>query len=248
MTMLLFDVGNSRCKWAWLEHHAWLHQGVIENMDAAAWPHLKTIFSSMEAPEKIVASNVAGEKMAAKLRELCSVWACPVQFIVAQPLQCGVRNLYRDPAQLGSDRWAALIGAWQHFHHACIVVNCGTATTIDALSATGEFLGGIILPGIKLMQTGLQNNTAQLVQQIGEVHDFPRNTADAILTGVIRATTGVIQHQHALLSAENNVYCIMSGGAAIDLLAYIDLQCEHVDKLVLQGLHFIAQDSLINNE
>jgi type III pantothenate kinase len=248
MTVLLFDVGNSRCKWAWLEDNSWLHQGVFDNVDAAAWQNLKTVFSAMEAPEKIIASNVAGENMAAKLRELYSVWACPVQIVVAQPLQCGVRNLYQDPAQLGSDRWAALIGAWKHFHNACIVVNCGTATTIDALSATGEFLGGIILPGIKLMQTSLLNNTAQLVQQNGKVHDFPKNTSDAILTGVIRATTGVIQHQYALLSAENNVHCIISGGAAIDLLAHIDLQCEHMDKLVLQGLHFIAQDCLVNNE
>ena len=248
MTVLLFDVGNSRCKWAWRVQHGWLHQGVIDNMDAAAWQNLKTVFVSMEVPDKIVASNVAGENMAAKLRELCSVWTRPVQFIVAQPLQCGVRNLYQNPAQLGSDRWAALIGAWQHFHQACIVVNCGTATTIDALSATGEFLGGIILPGIKLMQTSLLNNTAQLVQQNGEVHDFPKNTADAILTGVMRATTGVIQHQHALLSAESNAHCIVSGGAAVDLLAHIELPCEHMDKLVLQGLHFIAQDCLINNE
>lgn len=248
MIVLLFDVGNSRCKWAWSAHNHWLHQGVFDNVDVAAWQHLKSSFSTMGAPDKIYASNVAGEDMAAKLRELCSIWPCPVQFIVAQPRQCGVRNLYQDPAQLGSDRWAALIAAWEHLHGACIVVNCGTATTIDALSASGEFLGGIILPGIKLMQNSLVNNTAQLEQENGEVHDFPRNTADAILTGVLRATIGVIQHQRALLSAENNAHCVISGGASIELLAHMNTHCEHMDKLVLQGLHCIAQESVENNE
>lgn len=240
--MLLFDVGNSRCKWAWLSHDQWMHQGVLDNGDIIAWQHLKAFFLTKDAPEEIFVSNVAGENIARKLRELCSAWSRPVQFIVAQPWQCGVRNLYQDPAQLGSDRWAALVGAWHHLQKACIVVNCGTATTIDALSATGEFLGGIILPGIKLMQNSLLNNTAQLAQQNGTMHVFPRNTADAIYTGVLRATIGVIQHQHALLSTENNVQCVISGGAALDLLAHIDLRCEHMDKLVLQGLCVIAQD------
>ena len=240
--MLLFDVGNSRCKWAWITHEQWLHQGVFDNEDVAAWQSLKELFLTIGAPEGIFASNVAGENMATKLRDLCSVWSCPVQFVVAQPWQCGVRNLYSDPAQLGSDRWAALIGAWHHLQKACIVVNCGTATTVDALSATGEFLGGIILPGINLMQNSLLNNTAQLAQQNGGVQVFPKNTADAIYTGVLRATIGVIQHQHALSSAENKVQCVMSGGAALDVLAHIDLQCEHMDKLVLQGLYVIAQD------
>ena len=245
--MLLFDAGNSRCKWAWTERGVWLRQGVLGNTDAAAWLALKNSFAQLEAPQKILVSNVAGEEMARKVRELCAVWGCTVQIIVAQPAQCEVLNSYERPAQLGSDRWAALIAAWHHVHQACLVVNCGTATTVDALSATGEFIGGLILPGVGLMQRSLLDNTAQLEAENnglvqGELHDFPRNTKDAILSGALRATARAIQHQYNLMASQQGVRCIISGGAAGMLLPHLGLAAEQVDNLVLRGLQIIGQD------
>ena len=76
-------------------------------------------------------------------------------FIGAREKQCGVRNGYAKPAQLGSDRWAALIAAWHLVQRKCLVVDSGTATTIDTLSGQGEFVGGLILPGVELMQRSL---------------------------------------------------------------------------------------------
>ena len=245
--MLLFDAGNSRCKWAWTENGAWLRQGVLGNADDAAWLELKNSFAQLEEPKKILVSNVAGAEVARKLHDLCAVWGCTAQFIEAQPAQCGVRNAYEGPAQLGSDRWAAMIAAWHHVRQACLVVNCGTATTVDALSATGEFVGGLILPGVELMQRSLLDNTAQLDAAKngfvpGELRDFPRNTQDAILSGTMRATAGAIQHQYRLMAAQQGVQCIISGGAAGSLLPYLGLAAEQVDNLVLRGMQIIGQD------
>jgi type III pantothenate kinase len=248
MKMLLFDAGNSRCKWAWIDNGLWLQQGVIENKDEAAWQQLNKKLLKLDAPGVILASNVAGAIIAQKLHDLCAGWGCPVQFITAQTSQCGVRNLYEESSQLGSDRWAALIAAWHHVQGACLVVNCGTATTVDALSATGEFLGGVISPGIKLMQSSLQSNTAQLECKSGTLSNFPRNTADAITSGVLRATIGVIQHQYALLAAQGHTQCLVGGGAADLLLGYLDLKCEQKNSLVLQGLQIIAQDIVVIQE
>jgi type III pantothenate kinase len=246
LIMLLFDAGNSRCKWAWIDSGIWLRQGVLINTDAAAWRELKSTFAQLEAPQKILVSNVAGEAIERRLRELCNVWTCPVKVVVAQSGQCGVSNSYEQAARLGSDRWAALIAAWRHVHGACLVVNCGTATTVDALSGTGEFLGGLILPGIELMQRSLLDNTAQLGREItwknGELHDFPRNTADAIASGAMRATIGAIQHQYALLEIQRGAHCLLSGGAASSLLPHLGLAAEQVDNLVLHGMQIIGQD------
>lgn len=243
--MLLFDAGNSRCKWAWISKGVWLRQGVLANQDADAWQALKAIFAEFTAPQKILVSNVAGTEVAQNLRELCSIWTCPVEFISAQSRQCGVRNSYDTPAQMGSDRWAALVAAWHREQRACLVVNCGTATTVDALSDSGEFLGGLIFPGIELMQLSLQQNTAQLGVAFsrvdGEQRDFPRNTADAMVSGIMRASVGAIQQQYKLL-AVNGARCILSGGAADRILPHIGLAAEKVDNLVLQGMQIIGQN------
>ena len=178
--MLLLDVGNSRCKWARIESGVWTQPGVAGN---AEWQFLQRSFEQLSPPARIIISNVGGEAMAQHLRKICSMWPVQAEFVLAQKEQCGVKNSYEDPSRLGSDRWAALIAAWHRSGRACLVVNCGTATTIDALSDAGEFLGGLIIPGVTLMQQSLTHNTAQLQTEEGMVKNFPRNTADAIYSG-----------------------------------------------------------------
>lgn len=248
--MLLFDVGNSRCKWAWVENGTWLRQGELDNIDDAAWHDLKVSFTAHASPGQILLSNVADEVFESRLLSLSGIWNCPVRKIVAQAAQCGVSNAYEHPGQLGSDRWAALIAAWDRARQACLVVNCGTATTVDALSDTGKFLGGLILPGIALMQRCLLEGTSRLHRENtlvpGKLHDFPTNTADAIASGVLLATTGAIRQQHALLAEKYSVRCLVSGGAADILLPHLGLQAEQVENIVLKGMQLIGQDCQIN--
>lgn len=237
--MLLLDVGNSRCKWALVENGNWQQQGVADNAD---WDALRNTLAGLPAPRLVRISNVAGSTMAQRVQELCAGWLCTVQFARAQAEQCGVRNLYEHPQQLGSDRWLALVAAWDRVKGACLVVNFGTATTVDALSDVGEFLGGLILPGVDLMRSSLAANTAQLHMVAGELHEFPRNTADAIYTGAMRATIGAVQQQYHLLAAQRPTRCVVSGGAAAAMQPYLGLPCERVDNLVLHGLHITGQE------
>lgn len=237
--MLLLDVGNSRCKWALVQNGVWMHQGVVGNTE---WLALQHAFAALPQPSRILASNVAGEAMAQRLRAVCAVWTCSPVFVAASAAQCGVRNDYQQPERLGSDRWAALIAAWHHVQGASLVVNCGTATTIDALSTQGEFLGGLIVPGVSLMQHSLATNAAQLRAEQGTLQDFPRNTADAIHSGMLRATLGAIRHQFDLLQARcGDVRCLLGGGAAGVVLPHLDLPLERMDNLVLKGLQIIGE-------
>lgn len=239
--MLLIDAGNTRCKWASLEHGRWTHQGAMANADYLSWSR---DFADLPAPTRIIVSNVGGELMAQRLQAVCANWRVNIEFVRAQQQQCGVHNRYAIPDQLGSDRWAALIAAWHRCHQACLVVSCGTATTVDALSSAGEFMGGLILPGLNMMQQSLRLNTAQLNDAAGQLCDFPQNTSDAIYSGILRATAGAIEHQYGLLSPHRTASCILSGGAAEQVLPCLDLPVEHVDNLVLEGLKIMGEASV----
>lgn len=238
MKILLIDAGNSRVKWALAQGGLWLQQGVVENAQVST---LGATFSALPPPHKILVSNVAGEAMAQQLRTACGAWSLPIAFISALAEQCGIRNSYQPATQLGSDRWAALIGARQQERAACLVINCGTATTIDALSAQGEFLGGLILPGVDMMQRSIAG-VVQPRQPAGSWQHFPRNTADALFTGAIQATLGAIHLQFESL-AEHTARCVLSGGAAHKIQAHLKLPLIQIDNLVLHGLQIIGQQS-----
>lgn len=237
--MLLLDIGNSRCKWALVENGAWLRQGVFENGELELLP---TLIGEITPHSRVVVSNVAGDAIATKLRERLAALQCVPAFMRAEAERCGVRNGYRAPQQLGSDRWSALIAARHRASGACLVANCGTATTIDALSAQGEFLGGLILPGILLMLSSLSANTAQLADEAGALQDFPQVTADAMLSGAVRATQGAILHQFGLLQQrEGSVRCLVSGGASNRVIHGLPVPCEHDEHLVLHGLQILGE-------
>jgi type III pantothenate kinase len=228
-----------------VKNNEWLRSGVLPIEQAADLPqHLVDIYDT----KQIWVCNVAGENIAQHIRKI-SVWgSCQPRFIASRNEQCGVRNRYTIAAQLGSDRWAALIAAWHLVGQECLVVNCGTATTVDTLSKQGEFLGGLILPGVELMQHSLIVGTAQLKPSQGEYVPFPLNTADAVFSGSIQASCGAIQRQHGLLN-DSGAPIVLSGGAARTLLQpYLNKDLANVplrvvDNLVLQGLLIIAQEA-----
>ncbi|MDD4912586.1 MAG: type III pantothenate kinase [Sideroxydans sp.] len=238
--MLLVDIGNSRVKWTQVSAGVWTHSESLDNC------HIDTLaneFAKLASPSRVLVSNVAGQEMAEKVLAACVQWRCPIDFVVAKERQCGVVNSYLVPSQLGSDRWAALIAAWHVKQGACVVVNCGTATTIDALSAEGVFMGGLILPGVSMMCRSLAKGTAQLDLEPGRLQDFPCNTADAIWSGVIRATLGAVEKQIALLSVTTKqVHCLVSGGAADQVLPYLEWNATFEDNLVLRGLEVIGDE------
>lgn len=242
---LLIDAGNTRIKWALVNGEGdWLRSGMLPVGQASELPGL---FAESQDILQIWVSNVAGEEVADHIRNISVAPSSQLHFVVAQEMQCGVRNGYTNSAQLGSDRWAALIAAWHLLHGKCLVVNCGTAITIDTLSSQGEFLGGLILPGLELMQHSLAAATDQLKSvQVkpaqGKYVRFPLNTSDALFSGAIQAGCGAIQRQHALLN-DNDTPVVLSGGAAEVLRANINLPLRVVDNLVLRGLLLISQGS-----
>ena len=239
MKLLAIDCGNSRIKWGVHDGAAWLSRGVVATADA---PSLTDALQSVSQPERIIVANVAGDATREQIGEALARFQAQPQWLVSAEEQCGVRSSYANPAQLGPDRWAALIAA-RHLHGGpCAVVNAGTTTTIDALSADGIFLGGFIVPGITLMRHTLSQNTARLHLQDGAVSFFPDNTGDAISSGAVNATAGAIERMVRYIADIAGVEpaVLLSGGDAHVIAPLLSGRVEVVDNLVLEGLVVIG--------
>lgn len=242
--ILLVDVGNSRTKWVLAENNHMLTEiDVCLNQDVAS----STIASLAEVVHKVSIANVAGEAMAQTLTNVMQAVEVPVAMLQTAQEACGVRNGYDYPETLGVDRWLSLIAAYDKQKASCLVINAGTAVTIDALSVPkaanhANFMGGLIMPGVGVMLRTLANNTAQLSVGEGSVMDFPTNTQDAMHTGCLIAVIGAIQRQWQLLQAlDQQVPAILlSGGDAEMLIKHLPADLAEktiiVDNLVLRGL------------
>jgi len=246
---LLVDIGNTFVKWGRYQadsnataHASCLDSGhaLLEEITALAAQLRK-----QPAPARIVISNVAGTRVRATMLRLLEIWpdAPPPYWVIPKDEQCGVTNGYRNPAQLGSDRWAALIGARAlNGGRAVLAVCCGTATTIDLLTAQGAFVGGCIMPGVGTMLRSLHEKTAVLPDADGVYTEYPTQTVDAIVSGCQHAQAGAVERIYDLYRREHtDLLCLVSGGAAKALTPHLAIVFRYHDNLVLEGLHCISQ-------
>lgn len=269
--MLLIDAGNTRIKWAISEAVSGAMCNSLPGEDDASQPPARWLRAGMVLHayidrlenewqglpvDAILISNVAGTVIAGRLAAVCGAIAgAPVPEWFASTDECaGVRNAYRRPAQLGSDRFASAIAAQRLFPgQPVIIATCGTATTVDALTADGVFAGGMILPGLGLMASSLAGNTAHLPDVAAKMTPsalFADNTEAAIVSGCLAAQAGAIDRaMHALGEKTRNdgrngqaetLACILSGGAAAMVSPYLLSSHRLIDNLVLIGLETVA--------
>lgn len=249
---LLIDIGNTFVKWS---RHALVADAGPEASATGGGrvlldeiPDLGDEFRTQAPPHLVVVSNVAGTRVRNPLLRALEVWPAfanargPVHWIGSREEQCGVSNGYRNPAQLGTDRWAALIGARALEPEApVLVVVCGTATTIDLLSPEGRFMGGNILPGMGLMLRSLHTNTAALPDADGEYLNHPTQTVDAITSGCQHAQAGTIERLFRRHRAEyGDLKCVISGGAGRTVAPRLSIPYRYHENLVLEGLFRIS--------
>ncbi len=236
---LLIDAGNSRVKWGWHDGERWSNIAMVSLIEfAASSDHINPFSATLADPARIVISNVAGDGAHQLLINWTSIFDAEPLWLKGEPERCGVRNGYERPGQLGPDRWAALIAARALEPGPCLVVNAGTATTVDMLSAEGEFLGGLILPGIELMRFVLHEHTGRLPIQEGQFVEHPRNTIDAIETGCRHAQAGAVERMLRVMG--RGAKCLISGGGGRALMERLDVPSRYVENLVLEGLARVA--------
>lgn len=241
--LLVIDTGNSRTKWALAGDDGNLTEfEVCMNANIAA----SNLSTTAQKADSALIANVAGEAMAQQVKQLLS--PLELSFLTPSAQACGVTNGYAQTEKLGADRWAALVAAWQRTKHATVVVNAGTAITIDVLDEKGAFLGGSIMPGLRLMHESLGNNAAQLNVEEGVSQNFPNNTQDAITTGSLNAVAGAIGIMLKRLEKQCGWLpkLILSGGDANKIADALKLNLKQViimENLVLQGLVLLKKET-----
>lgn len=232
-TMIAIDAGNTRIKWGVHDGVGWAERGALPTGEAA---RLAESARQWPAGVPVVACCVAGKPVEDEIASVLAARFPPIRWLRSSPDACGVKNNYEEPARLGADRWAAMLGARGGVQGACLVVCAGTATTVDWLDSDGEFRGGLILPGVDLMRSSLARNTAQLPFAEGRFQIAPRNTADAIFSGCLQAQVGAVERMYAAMRDESEVLCLLTGGAAPCLAPHLSIPFQLMENLILDGL------------
>lgn len=193
---LLFDLGHSRLKWA-----GW-QDGQLLRPQAAVWrgqepgAFCQHVLDGMSVPRRVAIAAVAHGTLLQTLEQaLAARWACDV-LRPAVTARCGaVRNGYREPSRLGFDRWAGLLGAWaRRPGRAAVVIDSGSAVTIDGLRQDGQHLGGVIFPGSSMMADAFHDRTGLPVASSADgAAVTATGTADAVAAGTRLAVLGGIE-------------------------------------------------------
>ena len=283
---LLVDIGNRRLKWATATAAGALdgRAGVLEYPDPndapadpnglGGLPGLAAQLAALDPPTSVWVSCVAAPESGRAVAEYArGAWSLAPIFVTAQKQQAGIVNGYPHAASLGSDRWAALVAAGELFpRQPVIVVDAGTAVTVDLLDGAGLFRGGVIFPGVHAMQfalgahteniTGAESRAESRVESRAEnaayggaadvaglVNAVATDTHEAVAAGALLAVAGginlAVARQRAALQTDCRV--VATGGDAgrvARLLATeVSAKLRIEPQLVLQGLAVISRES-----
>ncbi len=250
MRALLIDAGNTRLKWGIGDNGAVIDTG---NVDMAHVHSTGVASLTTRLPhdvDTVFVSNVAGQSLATRLSGvLSSHCGCEVRFARSESSGWGVMNAYPDPRQMGVDRWVAMIAAYAEFGGPVLVVDAGTAVTIDAIDDQGQHLGGQILAGFGLMAAALTRETSDIPAVGGSwtipqgLDCFGASTEEGVMLGASSAIAGAVEHAIKVLqSAAYDPVLVLTGGDASAMLAAFDADTtHHRPHLVLQGLLHILE-------
>lgn len=241
---LLIDAGNTRLKWCWYDGDE-----LPLEMESCAYDDLEEqgvdLFRS-SGPDVtgVLICNVAGVELADRLNRGFKAWGLVPVYLNSQKACAGVQNAYEQPENLGVDRWMSVLGAWKMRQDACCIVDCGTAVTIDVMTDSGRHLGGIIVPGMEMMQESLIEETAGIsgdkvpseMQSADSM--LARDTEGAIIMGSLYALVALIERVRAEVEQEMGyeLPLILTGGDT-DMIQPL-LSCESLVEpmLVFHGM------------
>jgi type III pantothenate kinase len=245
MKALLMDVGNSRIKWGVLENGEIRRTGHI-SQERIRDKGLQAITTKIpRRVAEVFVSNVAGTTFATRLSGVVGMHCeCDVRFARTSRSGWGVTNSYTQPRRMGVDRWVAMIGAFAEIRSACLVIDVGTAMTIDAIDDEGQHLGGQIIAGVSTMADALAAATSDIPRvkpapgrEHADLGMFAHNTAAAVREGAQNAVAGAIDR--AIQTLQSNAYqpaIVLTGGDASRILNALCETPLHRPHLVLQGL------------
>ncbi len=241
--LLTLDAGNSYFKLALWE------QGEITRRDRLANQNIEQLLQLLQTyPENItrtIMASVVADDVNAVIELACrDAGLHPVERFHTTASCCGLTHSYPDPAQHGSDRWAALVGAASLVSPPLCVVDAGTAITVDLLAADKSYAGGLIMPGSDIMQTALKHGTRAIESAAAGDDLFADNTAAQVASGCQLAASAGIAAAVSAASEFFDGHCevLVTGGLAATLLDALP-GCRLEPDLVMLGLYTSTEPS-----
>lgn len=251
----LIDFGNTNVKWSYVLGDNYLYGGSLEYANSAPKELLKTIYISSPEdlqPNIIMIASVGKQSFVIAFCDLLiHNHTSNVRIVESSRMLLGIKNNYTNPSQLGVDRLLAMGAAYQTKHSACIVVDVGTALTLDCVDQAGNHLGGLIVPGKDLMLNSLKSESAKLdisTTSNLKLSDSPllgKNTHDAVHLGVHAMIVNFIQQQtekvqKTFLTDQGSSLFLTGGGSKV-FRQILGKEWIYEPGLVLKGLHLLLR-------
>lgn len=242
ISRLELDVGNSAIKWRSMAGARRLNGGRVSDVNELA----------VLAPDTslIWVASVANDARNQALRGLFEPRGAKVQFAQSASSRAGVRSAYADVARMGVDRWLAMLAAYNECQQACVVIDAGSALTIDLVDTGGQHLGGYIIPGANMMLQALAQNTGRVRFDLEDLpSDKPGvSTEECVHHGKWLALVGAVQRvlAEAAHRWRQDFSVVVAGGDGAQIAALVGQAASEWlirPELVMDGLFFAMADN-----
>lgn len=250
--ILLIDIGNTRLKWATLEAGQLIPGGSLLYKDIPTDDILWQNWAFPVAPEAVFISSVSSKGVVKAFKQtFLEHWAVEPIRIQSEEISCGVINAYDSPSKLGTDRWLGVIAAHALYEGPSVVIDLGTASTVDLVSETGQHLGGLIVPGLTMMKSSLMKSTAQVSLDEAELSSeswnslLAGNTLEAVEGGAIFATVSFIDRVVSELEAEmmTSLTRIITGGDCLSIEPLLEEDYHIEPNWILKGMQVWVEEN-----
>ncbi|MDM8533485.1 type III pantothenate kinase [Clostridiaceae bacterium HSG29] len=248
--LLAFDVGNTNIVFGLYKNDKLIENWRISTLRIRTEDELAILIGqlfkmkgySLEDIDNVIISSVVPQVMYS-LQHMAKKYCKVEAMVVGAKLKSGINIKYDNPKEVGADRIVNSVGGIKKYGNGLIIVDFGTATTFDAISDKGEYLGGAILPGIKISQDALFRNAAKLtrVELIKPKKVIGKTTVESIQSGIIYGYAGSVEYIVSKMKKEMgyDVKVIATGGLAT-LIESESASIDLIDKfLTLDGLNYI---------
>lgn len=251
--LLVVDVGNTQTHFGVfvlgadsVEQH-WRFATVRESTS----DELGAALSNLLALRGLGLGDIASSIVSSTVPQLSDQWTLMAErylghemLVVGPAIRTGMPIRIDNPREVGADRLVNAVAAYDRFHGACVVVDFGTAITYDAVSAAGEYLGGIITPGAEISIDALYERAAKLPKvELAEPRTLiGKSTVDAIRSGIVYGFAGQVEGIVRRMRDElgDDITVIATGGLARALVPFIREAIDEIDELLtLIGLRLI---------
>ncbi len=250
-TLLAIDVGNTQTVIGLFHEGQLLDHWRIATVAERTSDELALVIEQLLAVSGHEEVEVAGiavcsgvPRITAELRSMATRYFDLDALILEPGVKTGMPILYENPKEVGADRIANAVGAFDQYGGPVIIVDFGTANTIDAVSVKGEYLGGAIFPGIEVSLDALFGRAAGLrrVELVAPHHVIGKTTAEAIQSGAVFGFSGQVDAIVTKFLAELGTATVVATGGLAGLIAPHSTTIQHVDPWVtLHGLQLIYE-------